>query len=70
MVYANNKGADQTVQLHSLILHSPISTFVVQCLDSILVRFTFSRFQLVSVAEQAKMSLDLVSNHKRQISSC
>ena len=31
MPYANNKGADQPVHLHSLI-----SAFVVRCLDSII----------------------------------
>ena len=34
MPYANNKGADQPAHLHSLI-----STFVVRCLDSIILRF-------------------------------
>ena len=55
MPYANNKGADQPAHSCSLI-----STFVVRCLDSmlcILALCKVSRFLLVSVAEQAGLSL-------------
>ena len=53
--YANNKGADQPARPHSLT-----STFVLRCLDSIisiLAQSKISRLQLVSVAEQAELSL-------------
>ena len=53
--YANNKGADQPVHPRSLI-----NAFVVRCLDSIipiLAKSRISRLQLVSVAEQAGLSL-------------
>ena len=53
--YANNKGADQPAHPHSLIC-----TFVVHCLDSvisILAKSKISRLLLVSVAEQAGVSL-------------
>ena len=53
--YANNKGADQPVNPHSLI-----STFIVRCLDSmvcILALSKVSRLELVSVAEQAGLNL-------------
>ena len=53
--YANNKGADQPAHPRSLI-----STFVFRCLDSmicILALSKVSRFQLVSVAEQAGLNL-------------
>ena len=55
MPYANNKGADQSAHPHSLI-----SAFLVHCLDSIiplLVIAKIARLQLVSVAEQAGLSL-------------
>ena len=55
MPYANNKGADQPAHLRSLI-----STFVVRSLDSIISlvsRSKISRFQLVSVAEQAGLNV-------------
>ena len=53
--YANNKGADQPAHLRSLI-----SAFVVRYLDSIipiLAKSKISRLQLVSVVEQAGLSL-------------
>ena len=56
MPYANNKGADQTVQ-HP---RSLISTFVVRCLDSttpLVVIVVISRLQLASVAEQVGLNL-------------
>ena len=52
--YANNKGADQPAHPRSLI-----STFVVRSLDSIIslvCRSEISRFELVSVAEQAGLN--------------
>ena len=55
MPYANNKGADQPAHLRSLI-----SALVVHCLDSIvpiLAKSRISRLYVVSVAEQAGMSL-------------
>ena len=55
MPYKNNKGTDQPAHPHSLI-----STFVVRCLDSkipLLAAAEFSRFLLVSIAEQAGLSL-------------
>ena len=55
MPYANNKCADQPAHPRSLI-----STFVVRFLDSIvhmLAKSKISRLQLVSVAEQAGLSL-------------
>ena len=55
MPYANNKGADQLE--HPC---SPISTFVVHFLDSIICILAISkvsRFQLASVAEQAGLNL-------------
>ena len=57
MSYANNKGADQTAHLCSLI-----SAFVVRCLDSIISLDSIaeiSRLQLASVAEQASLCLAL-----------
>ena len=56
MPYVNNKGADQPAHLRSLI-----STFVVHCLDSIIPLLSIakvSRLYLVSVAEQAGLSLN------------
>ena len=53
--YANNKGADQPAHPRSLI-----SAFVVRSLDSIISlvsRSEISRFQLVSVAEQAGLNV-------------
>ena len=55
MEYATNKGADQPVHPRSLI-----STFVVRCLDSIipiLAKSEIARLQLLSIAEQAGLSL-------------
>ena len=55
MPYANKKDADQPAHPRSLI-----SAFVVRCLDSIipvLAKPEISRFCLVSVAEQAGLSL-------------
>ena len=55
MPYANNKGADQPAHSRSLI-----STFVVRYLDniiSVLAISEISRLELVSVAEQASLSL-------------
>ena len=53
--YANNKDVDQPVHRRSLI-----STLVVRCLDRIiciLAKSKFSYLKLVSVAEQAGLSL-------------
>ena len=55
MPYANNKDADQPVYPRSLI-----SVFVVCCLDSmmpILAKSKISSIEIVSVAEQASLSL-------------
>ena len=55
MPYVNNKGADQPAHLRSLI-----STFVVRCLDSIILLVYISEISslyLASVAEQAGLSL-------------
>ena len=55
MSYANNKGADQPAHTRSLI-----SAFVVRCLDSLISLDSIaeiSRLRLVSVAEQASLSL-------------
>ena len=55
MSYANNKGADQTARMRSLI-----SAFVFRCLDSIMSLVSvnkISRLWLASVAEQARLSL-------------
>ena len=55
MLYANNKDADQLAHSHSLI-----SVFVVRCLDNIipiLGKSKISRHYVVSVAEQAGLSL-------------
>ena len=55
MSYANNKGADQTALLRSLI-----SAFVVRCLDSIISLDSIakiSRLQLASVTVQAGLCL-------------
>ena len=56
MPYANNEGADQPMHLRSLI-----SSFVVHCLDSIIPLVSvpkISRLYLVSLAEQAGLSLN------------
>ena len=56
MPYANNKGADQPAHPCSLV-----SAFVVCCLDSIIPLLAIaeiSRIWLVSVAEQAGLSLN------------
>ena len=55
MPCANNKGTDQPAHPHSLI-----SAFIVCCLDSVicvLPKSGISRLLLVSVAEQAGLSL-------------
>ena len=55
MPYVNNKGADQPAHPCSLI-----STFVVPCLNSTICTLAIakvSKFWLVSVAEQAGLSL-------------
>ena len=55
MPYANNKGEDQPAHLRSLI-----STFIIRCLYSIisiLAQSKLSRLSVVSVAEQAGLSL-------------
>ena len=55
MPYANNKGADETAHSRGLI-----SAFVVRCLDSITSLFAIAEISsllLVSVAEQAGLSL-------------
>ena len=55
MAYANNKGADQPVHLHSLI-----SAFVVCCQDSIIPILAKSKtlgLKLAFVAEQVGLSL-------------
>ena len=55
--YANNKGTDQPVHPRSLI-----SAFVVRFLDSIIPLVSISiisSLQLVSIAEQAGLSLTL-----------
>ena len=55
MPYANNKGADQPAQPHSLI-----SAFVIRCLDSIIPLVFISKISslyLASVAAQASLSL-------------
>ena len=60
--FANNKGADQPAHLRSLI-----STFVVHLLESTISRLAtreFSNFLLVSVAEQAGLSLDFSETQK------
>ena len=55
MPYANNKGIDQPVHLHSLI-----STFVVCCLDSIIsiLAIKSKLLGLYLVAEPASLSLN------------
>ena len=55
MPHVNNKGADQPAHPRSLI-----SAFVVRCLDSIvpiLAKSKISRLYLISVGEQAGLSL-------------
>ena len=55
MPLANNKGTDQPAHLRSLI-----STFIVRCLESTICIFVLSKVsrpKLVSVAEQAGLSL-------------
>ena len=66
MLYANNKGADQPAHLRS-----PISIFVVYCLDSIvplLAKSKISKLQLVSVAVQAGLSLTRIHTSKDRFS--
>ena len=55
MPYANNKGADQTAQMRSLI-----SAFIVRCLDSIIPLVSLSEISslyLASLAAQAGLCL-------------
>ena len=55
LLHVNNKGADQAEHLHSLI-----STFVICFLNSLIAKHATSKnsiFQLVSVAQQAEISL-------------
>ena len=55
MTYANNKDADQPAHPRSLI-----STFVVRCLDSIIILVSISEISslyLASVVAQAGLSL-------------
>ena len=62
LCHANNKGADQPAHPHSLI-----STFVVRCLGSIIFLDSIaeiSRLQLVSVAEQATLSMTWSETHE------
>ena len=66
MPYANNKGADQPVQLHSLI-----SVFVFCCLDSIIPLVSISKISnlyLASLAVQARFESILAANPKDCIS--
>ena len=51
-VYVNNKGADQTVHLHSLV-----STFVVHCLDGKLSLISMSEISGFWLASPATSSL-------------
>ena len=65
MPYADNKGADQPA-----LPCSPISAFVVRCLNSIipiLAKSKISRPWLVSVAEQAGLSLSWSGNPKTEL---
>ena len=62
MPYANKKGADQPAHPCSLI-----STFVIHCLDSMICKLALSkvsRFQKVSVAEQAGLNLTWSKSQK------
>ena len=66
MSYANNKATDQPAYPHS-----PISTFVVNCLGSIIsigAKSNISRLLLVSVAAQAGLSLTRSQTPKDRIS--
>ena len=61
-LFANNKGADQPAHPRSLI-----SAFIIHLLESIISRLATSRisiFKLVSVAEQAGLSLALSETPK------
>ena len=65
MSYANNKGADQPVHLHSLT-----SAFVVRCLDSKIpkvAKSNISRLYLASVTEQTGLSLTLKDRFSRDM---
>ena len=67
MSYANNKGTDQPAHPHSLI-----NAFVVRCLDSIvpiLAKFKISRIYLISVGEQAGLSLTWSQTPRRHVFS-
>ena len=57
--FANNKGADQTVHLRSLI-----STFVIHLLVGIISRLATSLYKLISIAEQAGLNLSLSETPK------
>ena len=61
MPYANNKGADQSANLCSLI-----STFIVRCLVSTYIEI--SKLLLVSVAEQAGLSFIGILQHVKGFS--
>ena len=67
MPYANNKGADQPAHPRCLI-----SAFVVRYLDNkipILAIVKHSRLLLVSVAEQAGLSINWVADSQKQVFS-
>ena len=61
-LHANNKGADQTAHMRSLI-----SAFVIRYLEGIefkLPLFKISIFELVSVADEAGLSPTWAGTHK------
>ena len=59
MLYANNKGADQPAHLHSLI-----STFVCFQVSLVIILAESKISRLVSVAEQAGLSLTWLQTPK------
>ena len=64
LAYANNKGADHPSR-------SLISTFIVRCLDSIKPLVSISKIssrQLISVAEQAGLSLTWAQTSRTRFS--
>ena len=66
MSYANNKGADQPVHPGSLI-----SALIIRCLDSVIFQVSvtkISSLKLVSVAEQASLSLTWSETHEDMFS--
>ena len=66
MSYANNKGADQPEHPRS-----PISDFVIRCLDSIIPLLAIaeiSRLQLASAAKPGRFESLLVANPKGRFS--